>query len=65
MAGVIWPEAEQFDKTGGWSNDSQFVDLMGSPYLLATGLAVVVAVRSAFRVSHSAFERVSPFPLSP
>ena len=35
---VIWLEAEQFDNTGGWSNDSQFVDLMGSPYLLAAGL---------------------------
>jgi len=35
---VIWLEAEQFETVGGWSNDSQFVDLMGSPYLLATGL---------------------------
>jgi hypothetical protein len=35
---VVWLEAEQFRDTGGWSNDSQFVDLMGSPYLLATGL---------------------------
>jgi hypothetical protein len=35
---VIWLEAEQFHKTGGWSNDCQFVDLMGSPYLLAAGL---------------------------
>jgi len=40
---VIWIEAEQFDRTGGWSNDSQFVDLMGSPYLLATGLGKPVA----------------------
>lgn len=35
---VLWLEAEQFAKTGGWANDSQFVDLMGSPYLLATGV---------------------------
>jgi len=35
---VIWQEAEQFDDIGGWSNDSQHVDIMGSPYLLATGL---------------------------
>jgi len=35
---VVWLEAERFDETGGWSNDCQFVDLMGSPYLLATGL---------------------------
>ncbi|MHC4528364.1 MAG: FAD-dependent oxidoreductase, partial [Planctomycetota bacterium] len=37
-ASVVWLEAEQFAETGGWSNDSQFVDIMGSPYLLATGL---------------------------
>jgi len=36
--GVIWLEAEAFRETGGWSNDSQHVDVMGSPYLLATGL---------------------------
>jgi len=35
---VIWLEAEQFEKVGGWSNDPQHVDIMGSPYLLATGL---------------------------
>ena len=35
---VIWLESEQFEERGGWSCDSQFVDLMGSPYLLATGL---------------------------
>jgi len=46
---VIWLEAEQFHKTGGWSNDCQFVDLMGSPYLLAGGLGKPVedAVTSA------------------
>ena len=36
--GVVWLEAESFKTAGGWSNDSQHVDLMGSPYLLATGL---------------------------
>ncbi|MEE8452765.1 MAG: FAD-dependent oxidoreductase, partial [Thermoguttaceae bacterium] len=35
---VVWVEAEQFADTGRWSNDSQYVDLMGSPYLLATGV---------------------------
>jgi len=35
---VIWLEAEGFQNCEGWSNDSQFVDLMGSPYLLAAGL---------------------------
>ena len=40
---VLWLEAERFDNIGGWSNDSQFVDLMGSPYLLATGVGKPVA----------------------
>ena len=40
---VIWIETEQFSDTGKWSNDSQYVDLMGSPYLLATGVGKPVA----------------------
>jgi hypothetical protein len=31
-------EAESFDDYGGWKLDSQFVDIMGSPYLIAHGL---------------------------
>jgi len=31
-------EAEAFDDHGGWVADTQFIDLMGSPYLLAHGL---------------------------
>jgi len=31
-------EAESFDKKGGWTVDPQFVEQMGSPYLLAHGL---------------------------
>ena len=40
---VVWLEAESFENSGGWSNDTQFVDLMGSPYLLATGVGKPVA----------------------
>lgn len=36
--GVVWLEAEQFADCGKWSNDTQFVAQMGSPYLLATGV---------------------------
>jgi hypothetical protein len=36
-------EAEAFDKTGGWVIDQQFMDQMGSPFLLAHGLGVPVA----------------------
>ncbi len=31
-------EAESFEKHGGWSLDTQFIQNMGSPYLLAHGL---------------------------
>jgi hypothetical protein len=37
-ADVIWCEAELFRDHGGWLNDAQFVDQMGSPFLLAYGL---------------------------
>lgn len=37
-ASTVWLEAEQFRNLGGWVNDAQFVDQMGSPYLLAIGL---------------------------
>lgn len=35
-------EAEQFTETGGWDVDQQFMDQMGSSYLLAHGLGVPV-----------------------
>ncbi|MEO0479381.1 MAG: FAD-dependent oxidoreductase [Planctomycetota bacterium] len=35
-------EAEAFDQTGGWLLDQQFMDLMGSPYLLAHGMGIPV-----------------------
>lgn len=40
---VLWIEAERFEDLGGWVNDAQFVDQMGSPYLLAIGLYGPVA----------------------
>ena len=36
--GVLWLETERFEESGGWVRDPQFVDQMGSPYLLAVGL---------------------------
>ena len=39
MAGSgILIEAEAFDYYGGWSLDTQFMDQMGSPYLIAHGI---------------------------
>ena len=40
---VVFLEAEQFADFGGWNLDQQFMDQMGSPYLLAHGLGVPVA----------------------
>ena len=42
-AQVALLEAEAFSQKGGWVVDQQFVDQMGSPYLLAHGLGVPVA----------------------
>ncbi|MDD6253348.1 MAG: FAD-dependent oxidoreductase [Candidatus Cryptobacteroides sp.] len=36
-------EAEAFSDTGGWQIDQQFMDQMGSPYLLAHGIGTPVA----------------------
>lgn len=36
-------EAEQFSEKGGWGIDTQFIESMGSPYLIAHGLGKPVA----------------------
>lgn len=38
----VFIEAEAFEDYGGWVNDAQFIDQMGSPYLMAHGLGVPV-----------------------
>ncbi|MFZ4594930.1 MAG: FAD-dependent oxidoreductase, partial [Verrucomicrobiaceae bacterium] len=35
----VWVEAESFKSPGGWMIDTQFIDIMGSAYLLAHGMA--------------------------
>lgn len=42
QADQLLVEAEGFDGHGGWSLDTQFIDVMGSPYLLAHGLGRAV-----------------------
>ncbi|MEK6481675.1 FAD-dependent oxidoreductase [Catalinimonas sp. 4WD22] len=56
---IVWLEAEQLDNIGGWTNDWQFIDQMGSPYLLAAGLGTPVddAV-STFKTSKSGSFRI-------
>ena len=41
----VYPQS--FD-AGGWSLDAQFMDVMGSPYLLAHGLGVRVTDAKAY-----------------
>jgi hypothetical protein len=42
-AAEVLVETEGFAERGGWVADSQFMDIMGSPYLLAHGLGKPVA----------------------
>ncbi len=34
----LWIEAESFSNPGGWVLDTQFIDIVGSPYLMAHGM---------------------------
>ncbi|MBW8035812.1 MAG: FAD-dependent oxidoreductase [Planctomycetes bacterium] len=43
FASEVLVETESFSKYGGWVHDSQFIENMGSPYLLAHGLGKPVA----------------------
>lgn len=38
----IWIEAESFNNKGGWVVDQQYMDQMGSPYLMAHGIGIPV-----------------------
>lgn len=50
----VFVEAESFHQKGGWVVDQQFMDIMGSPYLLAHGLGKPVAsARTDVRFSTS------------
>ena len=41
-AASLLVEAESFTEKGGWVVDQQFMDLMGSPYLLAQKMAHII-----------------------
>ena len=43
FAQTVFVECESFEQKGGWALDQQFMDEMGSPYLLAHGLGKPVA----------------------
>ncbi|MBQ6185927.1 MAG: FAD-dependent oxidoreductase [Bacteroidales bacterium] len=48
----IFIEAESFASKGGWSVDQQFMDQMGSPYLIAHGMGRPVADASTTLIIH-------------
>ena len=39
---IVWMEAESFASKGGWVVDQQFMDVMGSPFLMAHGMGIPV-----------------------
>ena len=41
--GFLYVDAEDFDDYGGWRMDTQFVHLMGSAFMMATGVGKPVA----------------------
>jgi len=53
---MVLVEAEAFGNCGGWVDDSQFIDQMGSPFLLAHGLGTPVADASTTVVFPAAGE---------
>ncbi len=42
VPGYIWIDAEDFKDYGGWRLDTQFTHLMGSGYLIASGIGIPV-----------------------
>ena len=49
FAADVLVEAESFADKGGWAVDQQFMDLMGSPYLIAHGMGVTTGLRLGTR----------------
>ena len=47
-------EAESFSQRGGWVLDQQFMDQMGSPYLMAHGMGIRVADGRAVLINRDA-----------
>ena len=69
-AADVWVEAESFADKGGWVLDQQFMDLMGSPYLMAHGMGrpvedaeteIVVPEKGKYTVYVRTFNWTSPW----
>lgn len=56
---IVLIEAESFDNIGGWVIDQQFMDIMGSPFLLAHGMGKSVSdARTAVKFQKTGKYRV-------
>ena len=53
QAESVWVEAESLANHGGWMLDTQFIDIMGSPYLLAHGTGAIPRGRPALKAKKS------------
>ncbi len=58
----IWIEAESFGDKGGWVVDQQYMDLMGSPYIMAHGMGKPVQDAVAKVAVPDAGKDASTFP---
>ena len=59
LADRLLVEAESFERHGGWKLDTQFIEIMGSPYLLAHGLGTPVDdAQTTVRFPHAGRYRV-------
>ncbi len=74
VAGEVFVEAESFASRGGWKLDTQFIQQMGSPYLLAHGLGrpvedatstITVAEEGTYRVWVRTIDWVARWGASP
>lgn len=52
-ADTLWVDASDFQNYGGWLLDTQFIHLMGAPYLIAAGTGTPVEnATAAFEIRH-------------
>jgi len=56
---TIWIDAREFANYGGWLEDTQFVHLMGSAYLLAAATSIAKDIR------HIRFQRCRIYRFDP
>lgn len=65
VAQELLVEAESFSRRGGWVLDQQFMDQMGSPYLMAHGMGIPVDDATAeINIPKAALTTYMPVPIT-